>query len=290
MRSAVTASADALGSATSDRWLCCIPFAHIGGLLLLFRHAILGVLLTVHPAFDVEAMRRERDARFTSLVPTQLQRLLDAGIDLSMYRGILVGGSALSPMTAERAERAHARVIPTYGLTESCGGVVYGGQPLAGTDVRVSPEGELRLRGPTLMRGYRFEPEATGAAFTEDGWLRTQDAGEFAPDGAVRVLGRLDDAILTGGEVVWPAEVESVLADHPLVGEVAVAKRADPEWGERVVAYVVPRSHSNPPDLDALRDFTAGRIARFKAPRQLVLVETIDRTALGKIRRDRLRG
>ena len=289
MHAAVTTSAEALGSAPSDGWLCCIPVAHIGGLLLLFRHAILGVPLTVHAVFDVEAMCHERAARFTSLVPTQLQRLLDAGCHLSMYRGILVGGSALSPVTAERAESAHARVIPTYGLTESCGGVVYGGQPLAGTDVRVSAEGELHLRGPTLMRGYRFEPEATRAAFTDDGWLRTQDAGEFAPDGTVRVLGRVDDAILTGGEVVWPAEVESVLADHPLVGDVAIGKRPDPEWGERVVAFVVPHSASDPPGLDALRDFTAGRLARFKAPRELVLVEAIDRTALGKIRRDRLR-
>jgi len=88
---------------------------------------------------------------------------------------------------------------------------------------------------------------------------------------------------------VWPAEVESVLADHPLVGEVAIGKRLDPEWGERVVAFVVPHSAGDPPDLDALREFTAGRLARFKAPRELVLVEAIDRTALGKIRRDRLR-
>jgi len=287
MQSAVTASADVLESSPSDPWLCCIPVAHIGGLLLLFRHAVLGVPLTVQRAFDVAAMCREHTARFTSLVPTQLTRLLDAGCDLSMYRAILVGGSALSSTTRERADAAGAHIVPTYGLTESCGGVVYRGHPLPGTDVRVS-DSELQLRGPTVMRGYRFDPDATRAAFTDDGWLRTRDAGEFAPDGTVRVLGRIDDAILTGGEVVWPAEVESVLADHPLVDEVAIGKRPDPEWGERVVAYVVPRSADDPPDLDALRDFVADRIARFKAPRELVLVDAIDRTALGKIRRDRL--
>src|SRR5438132_2628588 len=289
VRAAVSSSAESLGSQPSDRWLCCIPVAHIGGMLLLFRHGVLGAPLTVHRAFDVDAVCSERAAHFTSLVPRQLRRLLDAGCDLSAYRGILVGGSALSSAVRERAIAAHAQVVTTYGLTESCGGVVYDGLPIPGTDVRVSAEGELQLRGPTLMRGYRFEPEATRAAFTDDGWLRTQDAGEFAPDGTVRVLGRVDDAILTGGEVVWPAEVESVLADHPLVGDVAIGKRPDPEWGESVVAFVVPHSAGDPPDLDALRDFTAGRLARFKAPRELVLVEAIDRTALGKISRERLR-
>jgi o-succinylbenzoate---CoA ligase len=290
MSAAVALSAAALEAGPADGWLCCIPVAHIGGLLLLFRHAILGAPLTVHAAFDAGVVAAERTAVFTSLVPTQVKRLLDAGCDMARYRGILVGGSAMPPATRRRAETARMRVIATYGLTESCGGVVYDGAPLPGVDVRVGADGELQLRSPTVMRGYRFDAESTRAAFTDDGWLHTRDAGSFEADGTLRVFGRMDDAILTGGEVVWPAEVEEVLSEHPGVAEVAITKSADHEWGERVVAYVVPRSTDDAPTLDELRDFTGARIARFKAPREIVLVERIDRTALGKVRRDRLQG
>lgn len=287
---AVTLSAAALGAGSVDGWLCCIPLAHIGGLLLLFRHAVLGAPLTVHATFDAGGVCGERSARFTSLVPTQVQRLLDAGCDMTGYRGILVGGSAMPPATRRRAEAAGMRVVATYGLTESCGGVVYDGVPLPGVDVQVSADGELQLRGPTIMRGYRFDADSTRAAFTDDGWLHTRDAGAFDADGSVRVHGRMDDAILTGGEIVWPAEVEAVLSEHPMIAEVAIAKRPDHEWGERVVAYVVPRSRDGAPTLEELRDFVGTRIARFKAPREIVLVEQIDRTALGKVRRDLLEG
>jgi acyl-CoA synthetase (AMP-forming)/AMP-acid ligase II len=134
------------------------------------------------------------------------------------------------------------------------------------------------------MRGYRLDPEATAATFTSDGWLRTGDAGEIDGAGVVTVSGRIADVIVSGGEKVWPAEVEAALAGHPGVAEVAVAGRDDPEWGERVVAFVVPRRRAEPPTLDSLRDFAAQRIARFKTPREVIIVETLDRTILGKVR------
>jgi len=135
------------------------------------------------------------------------------------------------------------------------------------------------------MEGYRGDPSATAAAFTVDGWLRTGDLGELDPDGRLIVHGRADDAIRTGGETVWPDEVEAALRSHLGVADVAVVGRPDREWGQRVTAWIVPADPSDPPGLEALREHCRERLARFKAPRELILVEEIPRTPSGKLRR-----
>ncbi len=283
---AVASSALALEASPHDRWLCCLPLAHVGGLLVLLRSVLLGAPITVHPRFDPEAVAAERDAAFLSLVPTMLVRLLDAGTDLARYRAILVGGAAVPPGLSARARAAGANVIETYGLTESCGGVVYDGRPLPGTEVRIDGDGGIQLRGPTVMRGYLGDAEASARAFTDGGWLRAGDAGWIDREGRLRVAGRLDDLINTGGEKVWPAEVEAALLGHPSVADVAVVGRPDPEWGQRVVAYVVPADPAAPPSLEELRDHAAASLPRHKAPSELVLVpDALPRTASGKIRR-----
>ena len=287
---AVAASALALGATPHDRWLCCLPLAHVGGLLVLLRGVLLGAPVTVHARFDVGAFDAVRDAAMTSLVPTMLVRLLDAEVDLSRYRAILVGGAYLPPEIRRRAEDAGARVIETYGLTESCGGVVYDGRPLPGIEIRIDDDGGIDLRGPTLMLGYRFDPEGTRSAFTEDGWLRPGDAGEVDADGRLHVIGRVDDLINSGGEKVWPDEVERSLRSHEKVAEVGVGSRPDREWGQRVVAWVVPRDAADPPSLEELRDHVARILPRHKAPRELVLVEHLPRTSAGKLRRGALAG
>jgi len=233
--------------------------------------------------------RPAADADHVSLVPTMLHRLLEAGADLGRFRTILVGGGPLADPAADAARAAGAHVVATYGLTETCGGVVYDGRPVGDAAARLGPEGELQLAGPTLMRGYLGDPAATAAAFTLDGWLRTGDAGSIADDGVVTVVGRLDERIRTGAETVWPHEVEAALRDHPGVAEVVVAGRPDPEWGEHVVAFVVPARIGAAPTLEELRDHAADRIARFKAPRELVLLPELPRTASGKVRRAELR-
>ena len=285
---AVAASALALEATPQDPWLCCLPLGHVGGLLVLLRGVLLGAPVVVHPRFDLHAVALERGVAFTSLVPTMLLRLLEAGVPLSGYRGVLVGGAHLAADLRARAEAAGAPVVETYGLTEACGGIVYDGRPLPGCEVRVSDEGEIQLRGPTLMLGYRFDPEATAAAFTPDGWLRTGDAGELDREGRLHVIGRADELINTGGERVWPQRVEAVLAAHPKVAEVAVGGRLDPEWGQRVVAWVVPVDPADPPTMAELRDAVAERLPRYAAPRELVLVEALPRTSLGKLRRSAL--
>jgi O-succinylbenzoic acid--CoA ligase len=285
---AVASSASALGASDRDRWLCCLPLAHVGGLLVLLRAVLLGAPVTIHPGFDTAAVAAERGSAFTSLVPTMLGRLVAAGPELSAFRAILVGGAHLSPDLRANAERAGASVIETYGLTESCGGVVYDGVPLPGTEMRIDPMGGIELRGPTLMRGYRFDPSATAAAFTEDGWLRPGDAGEIDDEGRLHVVGRFDDLITTGGEKVWPDEVEAALREHPRVRDVAAGGRPDPEWGQRVAVWVVPADPSDPPSLEELRAFAARTLPRHAAPRELTLARRLPRTASGKLRRTAL--
>jgi O-succinylbenzoic acid--CoA ligase len=260
----------------------------VGGLLVLLRGVLTGAPVEVHPGFHLEAVAAA-DADHVSLVPTMLYRLLEAGADLERFRTILVGGAALTDPAATAARARGTRVVTTYGLTETCGGVVYDGRPVGDAAARLGPEGELQLAGPTLMRGYLGDPAATAAAFTLDGWLRTGDAGSIGDDGVVMVAGRLDERIRTGAETVWPQEVEAALRDHPGVAEVAVTGRSDSEWGEHVVAFVVPARIDAAPTLEELRDHAAERIARFKAPRELVLLPELPRTASGKVRRTELR-
>jgi O-succinylbenzoic acid--CoA ligase len=285
VEAAVLASAAAIDARAEDRWLACLPPAHIGGLLVLERHLLLGAPITFRRCITRSIVARLGDARFTSLVPTQLTRLLDAGADLARFRAILVGGSGMDAELVTRAVRAGVRVVPTYGMTETCGGVVYAGRPLAGVEVRAARWGELLVRGPTLMRGYRLDPPASLAAFEPGGWLRTGDGGEVDDDGTVRVLGRIADVIVSGGEKIWPAEVETALSSHPGVAAVLASGSPDREWGQRVVVRVVPRRRAEPPTLDSLRDHGAQTVARHKLPRELIIVERFDRTALGKIRR-----
>jgi o-succinylbenzoate---CoA ligase len=282
VEAAVASSSQALGTTRDDAWLCCLPVAHVGGLLVVLRGVLLGAPVEVHPRFDPDAVAASLDATFTSLVPTMLGRLLDAGIDLARFRAILLGGAALAPGLRGRAERAGARVVETYGLTESCGGIVYDGRPLGGTEVRIGRDDEVELRGPTLLSGYRSGGERP---VSRDGWLRTGDAGDLDDRGRLRVLGRLDDVIVTGGEKVSPQEVEAALLAHARVREAAVAGRPDPDWGERVVAWIIPDDPSNPPTLDELCEAVGTVLPRHAAPRELRMVERLPRTFSGKVRR-----
>jgi O-succinylbenzoic acid--CoA ligase len=282
---AIRASATALSAGDSDRWLSCLPLAHIGGMLVVYRHLLLGAPISFRARLTAGTVAALPDARFTSVVPTQLTRLLDAGSNLNHFRAMLVGGSGMDAALRDRAAAGGAPVVQTYGMTETCGGVVYAGRPLPGVEVRASGAGELLIRGPTLMRGYRLDRAATAAAFDADGWLRTGDGGEVDGDGTVRVRGKLADVIVSGGEKIWPDEVEAALAGHPEVAAVVVSASADREWGQRVVARVVPRDRSAPPSLASLRSHAAATIARHKLPRELILVESLDRTTVGKVRR-----
>ncbi len=267
---AVAASADAtsrrLGVTADDHWLACLPLSHVGGLSVVTRALHTGTRLTVLPGFDPESVTNS-GANLVSLVATTLRR-----IDPSIFRTIVLGGSR------PPADRP-ANTVTTYGMTETGSGVVYDGVPLDGVDVRIDADGEIRLRGPMLLRAYRDGR----ARSTPTAGSPTGDLGRWLDDGRLHVDGRRGDLIITGGENVWPEAVEAALADHPGVAEVMVRGVDDPEWGQLVEAVVVPAG--DPPTLDSLRDHVKAGHPAFMAPRSLVIVEALPRTSIGKLRR-----
>jgi len=262
-----------------DRWLCCLPLAHIGGLSVVTRSLLTGTPLTVLEHFDSEEVEHHAwaGATLVSLVATALQRT-----DTSGFRSVLLGGAA-------PPEELAANVVTTYGMTETGSGVVYDGFPLEHVELRIGDGsfgllGEVLVRGPMLLRCYRDGSDPKLA----DGWLPTGDAGQVGADGSLAVFGRMAEVIVTGGEKVWPAPVEAILAGHPGIDQVAVWKRPDPEWGDRVVAWIVPRDPATPPSLDELRDLVGLTLGRWAAPRELTMVASLPRTASGKVRRSAL--
>ena len=279
VEAAVASSLRALTADAGDGWVSCLPFAHIGGLLVLLRGVLGGAPLLFRGPAELEPVA---GFPFVSVVPTQLVRTLDAGVEFRGYRALLVGGGGMDAALRSRLAAAGAPCVVTYGLTQSCGGVVYDGTPLTGVSVRIDEGGEIQLGGPTLLRGYR---DGSAAGLTADGWLPTGDAGRLDGDGRLHVHGRLDDLIVTGGENVWPGDVEVALRSHPAVADCAVFGRPDPSWGQRVVAAVVPRDRAVPPTLEELRDHVGALLGRHQAPRELLLVESLPRTALGKLQR-----
>lgn len=263
---ALRASNERLGLDGTERWLLCIPVAHVGGFLVLARHLVGSTPLTIHERFDADAamLAARSGASHVSLVSTALRR-----IDPSAFTRILLGGAA-------PPERLPDNVTVTYGMTETMGGFAYDGLPLDGVEVMIR-DGEIHVRGPMLMRSYRDGSTPR----TTDGWFPTGDHGAFLDDGRLQVFGRQGDLIITGGENVWPVSVERVLESHPSVRECVVRGVEDPEWGQRIVAWIA--AEGDAPTLDELRNYVKESLPAFCAPRELRIVGSLPRTALGKV-------
>jgi O-succinylbenzoic acid--CoA ligase len=283
LASAAASANTALAARTTDRWLCCLPLHGIAGLGVAVRARHAGLPVEIHDGFSVEAVGAAvaGGAGLLSLVPTQLTRLLDAGAPMDRAATILLGGGPIPPAVRQRARAAGVPVIATYGLTESAGGCVWDGYVLTDVQVAIGADDEILLAGPRLLDRYRLRPELTAATLVA-GWLRTGDAGRLH-DGRLEVLDRIKDLVVTGGVNVSPTEVERVLAGCPGVADVAVRGRPDPEWGERVVAYVVPIDPGAPPELADVRAFARDHLAAPKLPRELVVVAAVPRSAGGKV-------
>lgn len=279
--SAIRASLARLGGLPTDRWLCCLPTHHVAGISVLLRARALGGEAVVHPRFDPDAVAAEGGITHVSLVPTMLARLLDARADVARYRTILLGGAAPPPGLLDRAAEAGARVVASYGMTETCGGCVYDGRPLDGYDVAVGGDRRIRVHGP-LFDGYRLRDDLSRAVM-EDGWLVTSDVGRWE-DGRLVVEGRADDVVVSGGENVDGSAVAQVLRRHPAVADAAVLGHPDPEWGRRVVAYCV--AQGTPPGDDELGTLVRDALGRAAVPKEVRWVAAIPRGTLGKVRRD----
>jgi O-succinylbenzoic acid--CoA ligase len=291
LRHSARATHDFLGG--PGQWLLAMSAARIAGLQVVLRSQAAGidpVVLDVAAGFRPEAfaaavqeMTGER--RYVSLVPTQLIRLLDADVDLTGLDAILLGGGPIPAGLVDRAAAVGARVIRTYGMTETCGGCVYDGRPLDRVGLRITDDGLVAITGPVLARGYLGGPDI-GGEFVSSDLGRIDDGADGS--GVLTVLGRADDVILSGGVNVPAQSVEQVLAGHPAVADVTVVGRPDAEWGEAVVAVVIPRSGAAP-DLAELRDLVGEKLGKAWAPRELVTVEAFPSLPSGKVDRQALR-
>ncbi len=291
------ASAAFLPLGPGDRWLASLPFFHIGGLNIIHRCALSGACVILPDSLAAEDLNRAIDGEgvtHASFVETLLRRVLAAREGRAFpaaLRAIVVGGGAVSKGTLDACPQA----LASYGLTESCSmatlvppGAPEGvrrtsGLPLPGIEVRIAADGRIEIRGEVVMRGYLDDAIATREAL-RDGWLRTGDIGEIDDAGALRVLARREDLIVSGGENIYPAEIEGVLRGHPDVMDAVVIGIPDPEWGEVPLALVVGRSRATAGILPFLRE----RLAGYKIPR-IVGVDSIPLLPNGKPDRAALR-
>jgi len=250
---AASSMATAFALKGEGQWLLALPVQYVAGVQVLVRSLFAGTRPWVMDmsrgftpeAFTEAALELTDKLRFTSLVPTQLQRLLEDPAPetlavLRRFNAVLLGGAPAPARLLEAAREAGVRVITTYGSAETCGGCIYDGFPLEGVSVRVAEDGRIHLGGDTVAAGYLDAPEATDTFFEEDGvrWYRTSDLGSLDADGRLTVLGRADDVIITGGVKVSAAHVQEELEKSDGVAAAFVAGVPSAEWGQAVAAYV----------------------------------------------------
>ena len=313
-RDALTASALATAARIGDgAWLLALPASYVAGLQVLVR----SIVADREPAwltgaftpqgFSAAALtmvstdRGERVPTYTSLVPAQLAKLLDAAAGdgtvlaaLRSFETILVGGQAIAAATLERAQDAGVRVVRTYGSTETSGGCVYDGRPLRGVSVRIA-DGEVLVAGPTLADGYLGDTAATEAAFVHDDdgrrWYRTGDAG-IIEDDVLRVRGRIDNVIVSGGVNVSLDRVERIVRTIAGLESAVVVGVSDQRWGEASVV-VVPRGEalrrSESVQLAEAREAVSEQIGAHARPARLVLVDDLALLPSGKPDRETIR-
>ncbi len=272
------ATAAHLGVAAYDRWLCCLPIFHIGGLSILIRSALYSTTAVVEEKFDAKRVKdllESREVTIASLVPTMLARLRDAGFERAPgLRALLLGGGPVPDELFDWAIAAGLPVMTTYGMTETTSQVATSdigtraARRLPGVELEIAENDEILVRGPMVAA---------------DGWLHTGDRGTLTDDGLLEVHGRMDDLIVTGGENVAAAEVEAVLLEHPEVNDAAVIGVEDEEWGRAVTAFVVATATE-----EEIAAHARARLPGFKAPKRIHVVGELPRTASGKVQRAQL--
>jgi O-succinylbenzoic acid--CoA ligase len=298
------ASAYRLGTLPDDNWLCVMPLYHVGGLSIIMRAALYGITISLYPRFDTETINTaltQNNISLISLVPTMLYRLLQAKTApwSGHLRLVLLGGAAASTELISQCQAENIPIALTYGLSEATSQVatmlpedVYRkpgsvGKPLSFTQVRIMDDqgqpctpgqyGEIVVSGPTVMLGYDQIAPAPQP-------LHTGDIGYLDDEGDLWIVQRRSDLIITGGENVYPLEVESVLKEHPAVLDACVVGLPSTEWGQQVAAAVILKPDHRV-DMDTLSQFTRQHLAGYKQPRYLQVVEDFPRTSSGKIQR-----
>lgn len=308
-----TASAFRLGLSPNDRWLLCLPLYHIGGMAIILRSSLYGTGVVLHREFSpqqINASIEKGAVNMISLVPTMLHRLMESSqVQLAKLRVILLGGGAASPQLIRASLAAGLPIVTTYGLTEASSQVATStlenisekigraGKPLMFTQLQIeNPEGivlpvgeigEIVVGGPTVMCGYYRRPEATRLVL-QDGRLRTGDMGYLDTDGDLWVVQRRTDLIISGGENVYPSEVEGVLEQHPDIEESCVIGLDHPVWGQQIAAAVVLHE-GRVLSSKTLEQYCRTSLAGYKIPRIFHFLKSFPRTASGKIIRSQVR-
>ncbi|MEU0316798.1 AMP-binding protein [Nocardioides sp. NPDC006273] len=284
-REAVKASAAASSRriGASGQWLLMLPDSYVAGANVIARSLLAGhepVIAAAHGSFADAAAAMAAGPSFVSMVPTQLHRILESGGDdlaaLAGFHTLLLGGGPIDTSLRARAEESGVHIVATYGSAETCGGCVYDAMPLDGVGIAIGTDGRVRISGPTLFDGYQDDPEQTANTLV-DGWFLTSDAGTLDEDGRLRILGRVDDMVITGGVKVPAALVARRLREHPAVTAAEALGTPDEEWGQRLVVFVVG-------DIDATvaREWVAAEHPRSWAPREIVTLDEIPLLDNGK--------
>ncbi|MGB8406272.1 MAG: o-succinylbenzoate--CoA ligase [Mycobacterium sp.] len=294
--SALTASSSATHARLGGpgRWLLALPAYHIAGLQVLIRSICAGTApVALAPGFSsaelpaaVTALGSGR--RYASLVSVQLAKALAdpaATAALAELDAVLIGGGPMPSGLGQKATAAGISVVRTYGMSETSGGCVYDGLPLDGVRVQIADDGRIALGGPTVAAGYRNRVQPSPFA---DGWFHTDDIGAVDDSGVLRVLGRVDDAIATGGLKVQPTLVESALAGHPAIAECAVFGLPDETLGQRVAVALVLQPGADIPTLTDLRTYVEQAAAATAAPREVHVLAELPRRGIGKVDRKAL--
>ncbi len=308
-----TASAFRLGLSSNDRWLLCLPLYHVGGMAIILRSCLYGTAVVLHQKFSTQQINvsiERHTVTMISLVPTMLHRLIKSNsTQLDKLRVILLGGGAAPQLLIDQSLNAGLPVVITYGLTEACSQVATmtlehstkkigsAGKPLMFTQVQIENPGgavlpageigEIIVRGPGVMQEYYRCPEATRLVLQNDR-LRTGDMGYLDEDGDLWVMQRRTDLIVTGGENVYPSEIEEVLQRHPDIEEACVIGLAHPVWGQKIAAVLVLRDGKEL-SPNSLEQYCRNLLAGYKIPREIQFVKTFPRTSSGKINRYLLR-
>ncbi|HSJ36665.1 MAG TPA: o-succinylbenzoate--CoA ligase, partial [Planococcus sp. (in: firmicutes)] len=308
--SSAVSSALNIGISPEDVWLCVMPLFHISGFSILMRSLVYGMGVQLHPKFDAESCANELGAgtvTHMSVVAVTLERVLNVLetelMDVSpKFKSMLAGGGPVPVSYIERAEKFGISVLQTYGMTETSSQTTTlqpadakrkigsSGKPLflyqikIGDDAAVLEKGEIQIRGPQVTPGYIGK--YAEREVQEEGWFPTGDIGYVDEEGFLFVVDRRSDLIVSGGENIYPAEIEKVLLGHPAIREVGVCGMADQQWGEVPAAFVVLNEGVS---MESLREFLKEQIAGYKIPKLIREVEALPRNASNKVLRRELK-
>lgn len=287
-----------------DCWLACMPLYHIGGLSVLTRSAIVGFHVVLQERFDpqqaLQAM--EQQVSMVSFVPNMLQRVMAIAGGNGIFphlKSVILGGEFLSEKLRQQASDRQIPVVESYGLTEACSQIAASSMNhslkalsvFQGVDLKIiddegriqsfGQEGEILIRGACISPAY-FDDSSINGQLTQEGWLHSGDIGRFESDGSLSVLDRRVDLIISGGENIYPREVERVLLQHPALSDALVFGENDERYGRRVVAAVVSKNETVP-DADDLKQYCRTQLAAFKVPARIEFVSHLERSAVGKL-------